>query len=104
MARKTTYPKPNAPFDFHSLYSGIHPGYAAYALSKTATCALADTLRQEALLYKSQQKIRVHCSFPGTFHSEQFTEGQIKKPALLKEFEGANKKDCGLTAAKKLVC
>lgn len=76
------------------------PGYVAYAPSKTATRALADTLRQEVLLYKSQQEIRVHCSFPGTFYSEQFMEEQIKKPDLLKEFEGTNKEDCGLTAAK----
>lgn len=76
------------------------PGYAAYAPSKTATRALADTLRQEALLYKSQQEICVHCSFPGTFYTEQFTEEQIKKPALLKELEGTNTENCGLTAAK----
>lgn len=68
--------------------------------SKTATRALADTLRQEVLFYKSQQEIRVHCSFPGTFYTEQFMEEQIKKPALLKELEGTNTENCGLTAAK----
>lgn len=44
------------------------PGYIAYAPSKTATSALADTLRQEVLLYKSQLEICVACSFPGTFY------------------------------------
>jgi 3-dehydrosphinganine reductase len=76
------------------------PGYVAYAPTKTATRALADTLRQEALLYKSQQEIHVHCSFPGTFYTDQWLEEQIRKPALLKELEGTNTENCGLTAAK----
>ncbi|KAL2811971.1 putative steroid dehydrogenase [Aspergillus granulosus] len=64
------------------------PGYAAYTPSKAATRALADTLRQEALLYALQQEIKIHCSFPGNFYTDAFYEEQRRKPALLKEIEG----------------
>jgi len=64
------------------------PGYSAYTPSKAATRALADTLRQESLLYTSQQTIRIHCSFPGNFYTDAFYAEQRKKPALLKEIEG----------------
>ncbi|EED14703.1 steroid dehydrogenase, putative [Talaromyces stipitatus ATCC 10500] len=76
------------------------PGYTAYTPTKTATRALADTLRQEVLLYRSQQDIRVHCSFPGTIYTDAFYEEQTRKPDLLKELEGSNKENSGLTAAR----
>ncbi|KAL3466939.1 putative steroid dehydrogenase [Aspergillus heterothallicus] len=64
------------------------PGYAAYTPSKAATRALADTLRQEALLYSAHQEIKIHCSFPGNIFTEAFYAEQARKPALLKEIEG----------------
>ncbi|KAL4966465.1 putative steroid dehydrogenase [Aspergillus stella-maris] len=76
------------------------PGYSAYAPTKTATRALADTLRQEALLYSSQQEIKVHCTFPGTFYSEGFYEEQKNKPQLLKEMEGTTADEGGLTTKR----
>ncbi|KAL4941778.1 hypothetical protein BDV06DRAFT_193748 [Aspergillus oleicola] len=76
------------------------PGYSAYAPTKAATRALADTLRQEALLYSSQQEIKIHCSFPGTFYSEGFYEEQKRKPQLLKELEGTATNEGGLTTAR----
>ncbi|OJK04262.1 hypothetical protein ASPACDRAFT_50143 [Aspergillus aculeatus ATCC 16872] len=76
------------------------PGYAAYTPTKAATRALADTLRSEVLLYRAQQDIRVHCSFPGTIYTDAFYEEQIRKPHLLKEMEGSADNKGGLTAAK----
>ncbi|KAL3471666.1 putative steroid dehydrogenase [Aspergillus californicus] len=76
------------------------PGYAAYTPSKAATRALADTLRQEALLYTSQQDIKVHCSFPGTIYTDSFYSEQERKPALLKEMEGSESNGGGLSATK----
>ncbi|PWY89858.1 putative steroid dehydrogenase [Aspergillus heteromorphus CBS 117.55] len=73
------------------------PGYVAYTPTKAATRALADTLRQEVLLYRSQQEIRVHCSFPGTIYTEAYVEEQRGKPELLKELEGDGS---GLSPAK----
>ncbi|KAL4904106.1 hypothetical protein BDW74DRAFT_155090 [Aspergillus multicolor] len=74
------------------------PGYAAYTPSKAATRALADTLRAEALLYSSQQNIKIHCSFPGTIYTDTFYAEQAKKPALLKEIEGTAEDKGGLSA------
>ncbi|KAL4801822.1 putative steroid dehydrogenase [Aspergillus unguis] len=76
------------------------PGYAAYTPAKAATRGLADTLRAEALLYASQQEIRVHCSFPGTFYSEGFSAEQVRKPALTKKLEGTEEDKGGIPAAR----
>ena len=71
------------------------PGYAAYTPTKTALRALADTIRQEALMYP--QNIRVHCSFPGTIFTESFYEEQRRKPALTKKLEGSDNPKDGMT-------
>lgn len=65
------------------------PGYIAYTPAKVAIRALADTLRQELLLY-GDDMYRVHCSFPGSFVSEALMEEQRTKPELLKSLEGTN--------------
>ena len=72
------------------------PGYAAYTPTKTALRALADTIRQEALMYP--QNIRIHCSFPGTIFTDAFYEEQKDKPLLTKELEGSDNPDDGMTA------
>ena len=72
------------------------PGYAAYTPTKTALRALADTIRQEALMYP--QDIRVHCSFPGTILTDTFYEEQNSKPALTKQLEGSNDPKDAMTA------
>ena len=72
------------------------PGYAAYTPTKTALRALADTIRQEALMYP--QGIRVHCSFPGTIFTDTFYEEQKEKPLLTKQLEGSDNPDDGMTA------
>lgn len=66
------------------------PGYIAYTPTKTALRALADTLRQEVLLYQKQQIIEVHCSYPNTITTETFEKEQKIKPALSKTLEGSN--------------
>ena len=73
------------------------PGYAAYTPTKTALRALADTLRQEMLLYEKQQAIQVHCSYPGTFWTQALVDEQKKKPELCKVLEGSNDPQDGMT-------
>ncbi|KAE8364026.1 hypothetical protein BDV27DRAFT_172622 [Aspergillus caelatus] len=65
------------------------PGYIAYTPTKVAIRALADTLRQELLLY-GKDAFRVHCCFPGAFLSESFSQGQEHKPGLTKVLEGTS--------------
>ncbi|KAE8352051.1 NAD(P)-binding protein [Aspergillus coremiiformis] len=65
------------------------PGYIAYTPTKVAIRALADTLRQELLLY-GYGAYKVHCCFPGTFLSESFFPEQKQKPELTKVIEGTN--------------
>ena len=72
------------------------PGYAAYTPTKTALRALADTIRQEALMYP--QEIRIHCSFPGTIFTNAFREEQRDKPLLTKHLEGSDNPEDGMTA------
>ncbi|BFZ56033.1 3-dehydrosphinganine reductase [Savitreella phatthalungensis] len=58
-------------------------GYDAYAPTKAAIRNLADTLRQEFLMYN----ISVHCVFPATIYSPSFVHEQEIKPELLKILE-----------------
>ncbi|EHA26570.1 hypothetical protein ASPNIDRAFT_51907 [Aspergillus niger ATCC 1015] len=74
------------------------PGYAAYSPSKAAIRALADSLRQESLMYPPAGAIQVHCSFPGTFYTDSFYREQARKPQLCKEIEGTVNDGGGLTA------
>ena len=71
------------------------PGYAAYSPTKAALRSLADTLRQEVMMYPHD--IRVHCSFPGTILTEIFYEEQEKKPVLTKLLEGSDDPEDGQT-------
>ena len=65
------------------------PGYAAYTPVKAAVRALADTLRQELLLY-GRDTFRVHCAFPATFLGESFLRAHPTKPRLTKLLEGTD--------------
>ena len=60
------------------------PGYASYAPAKAAIRMLADTLREECLLYD----IDIHCSFPANILSPGFEEEEKTKPAITKTLEG----------------
>ncbi|KAF4949056.1 hypothetical protein FGADI_9165 [Fusarium gaditjirri] len=66
------------------------PGYTAYTPAKTAVRALADTLRQELLLYGDESMYRVHIAFPGAFITDSFIQEQTTKPELLRNMEGIN--------------
>ena len=82
------------------------PGYTAYTPSKAATRALADTLRQEVLLYKARCDIRVHCCYLGNVLTDSFYSEQESKPALCKLMEGSNAPSPGITpseAAKRII-
>ncbi|KAH7169457.1 short chain dehydrogenase [Fusarium sp. MPI-SDFR-AT-0072] len=69
------------------------PGYIAYTPTKAAVRALADTLRQELLLYGDESMYRVHIAFPGNFTTDSFILEQTTKPELLKNMEGSNYSD-----------
>ncbi|KAH8820194.1 putative oxidoreductase,short chain dehydrogenase [Xylogone sp. PMI_703] len=73
------------------------PGYAAYTPSKAAVRALADTLRQEVLMYEPIVKIRIQCSFPGNFVTESFAREQERKPELCKLLEGSESMEDTMT-------
>lgn len=64
--------------------------------------ALADTLRQELLLYGDDEVFQIHCSFPGTIFTEAFLQEQETKPELTKRLEGSDdpKNVDGLTAVE----
>ncbi|BFZ61499.1 3-dehydrosphinganine reductase [Saitoella coloradoensis] len=62
-------------------------GYSAYSPLKAALRNLADTLRQEMLLYP---EINVHIAFPATIYSPGFEHEQSLKPALTRTLEGAD--------------
>src|SRR5436190_18145123 len=60
------------------------PGYASYAPAKAAIRMLADTLREECLLYD----IDIHCIFPANILSPGFQEEGKTKPEITRIFEG----------------
>ncbi|KAF2098714.1 putative oxidoreductase,short chain dehydrogenase [Rhizodiscina lignyota] len=78
------------------------PGYAAYTASKVAVRVLADTLRQELLMYGGKDAFQVHCAFPGTFVSDALLDGLGDKPELTKQMEGLQ--DSAEVAKKFLSC
>jgi 3-dehydrosphinganine reductase len=61
------------------------PGYAAYAPAKAAIRMLADTLREECILYD----IDIHCSFPAGILSPGFEIEEKTKPEITKKMEGS---------------
>jgi 3-dehydrosphinganine reductase len=68
------------------------PGYIAYTPTKVAVRALADTLRQELLMY-GDDSYKVHCSFPGNFLTDSLLKEQANKPELLKIMDKTNAPD-----------
>lgn len=62
-------------------------GYTAYTPTKAAIRALADTLRQESLIYG----IDVHCVFPATIYSPGYAHEQTLKPEITKILEEGDK-------------
>ena len=80
---------PSAPnrrivFTASLLSFSVIPGYASYAPGKAAIRMLADTLREECVLYD----IDVHCSFPANILSPGFEIEEQTKPEITKKMEG----------------
>lgn len=73
---------------FTSSVLGFYPlaGYAQYSPAKAAIRSLADSLRQECILYD----INVSCCFPATIYSPGFEQEQLLKPELTRILEGAD--------------
>ncbi|PGH16700.1 hypothetical protein AJ79_01573 [Helicocarpus griseus UAMH5409] len=67
------------------------PGYVAYSPTKSAVRSVADTLRQEVLMYGGPEEFQIHCAFPGTFMSETFIEGLEEMPELTRIIERVDK-------------
>ncbi|OLL21708.1 3-ketodihydrosphingosine reductase tsc10 [Neolecta irregularis DAH-3] len=92
---KNPLPKDSPPrhIMFVSSFCGFitFAGYSSYSPTKAALRSLADTLRQEGMIYN----IKVHCSFPSTIYTPGFEQEQLIKPDLTKELEGS---DAGQTA------
>ncbi len=66
------------------------PGYIAYTSTKTVIRAVADTLRQELLLYGDKDAYQVHCFFSGIFLTDFFVQEQQNKAELTKIMEKSN--------------
>jgi 3-dehydrosphinganine reductase len=75
------------------------PGYAAYAPAKAAIRMLADTLREECLLYD----IDVHCSFPAGILSPGWDEEEKTKPEITRKLEGPGGAESPETVAKAII-
>lgn len=77
-------PKRHIMFTSSLLAFSVIPGYAAYAPAKAAIRMLADTLREECLLYD----IDVSCNFPANILSPGFEQECKTKPDLTAKLEG----------------
>lgn len=61
-------------------------GFSQYSPTKYAIKGLAETLRNELILYD----IGVHCYFPGTINSPGLKEENKTKPKISSDIEGSN--------------
>ncbi|KAJ4490053.1 oxidoreductase [Lentinula aciculospora] len=86
---------------FHSAYIGYITliGYAAYGPGRMALRALADTLRQEFLLYD----IDIHIAFPGTMYTPGYDIENATKPKITLKIEETDPGVTGDQYAKGLL-
>jgi 3-dehydrosphinganine reductase len=77
----------------------IVPGYASYAPLKAAIRMLADTLREECLLYD----IDVAISFPANIRTPGFEIENLTKPALTVKMEGTAGEESAEDVAKYII-
>lgn len=77
----------------------VIPGWASYAPARAAIRMLADTLREECLLYD----IDIHCTFPATIFTPGLEVEEKTKPALTREFEGAAGAESAETVARRII-
>ena len=77
----------------------VIPGYAGYAPSKAALRMLADTLREECVLYD----IDVRCCFPANILTPGFEIEEQTKPEITKKLEGVATTETPEAVAKKII-
>ncbi|GAA6064495.1 hypothetical protein JCM10212_002383 [Sporobolomyces blumeae] len=74
-------------------------GYSTYSPSKYAIRGLAESLRNELILYG----IKVHLFLPATIFSPGFEKEQLLKPAITKKIEGPDEGLSPDEVAKRLI-
>jgi len=74
-------------------------GYASYAPAKAAIRQLADTLREECILYD----IDIHCSFPANILSPGFQEEEKTKPDITRKMEGTAGAETPEVVAERII-
>jgi 3-dehydrosphinganine reductase len=77
----------------------VIPGYAGYAPSKAALRMLADTLREECVLYD----IDVRCCFPANILTPGFQVEEQTKPDITRKIEGTAASETPEAVAKKVI-
>jgi NAD(P)-dependent dehydrogenase (short-subunit alcohol dehydrogenase family) len=77
----------------------VIPGYAGYAPSKAALRMLADTLREECVLYD----IDVRCCFPANILTPGFEVEERTKPEITKKIEGTAASETPEAVATKII-
>ena len=92
-------PKRHIMFTSSLLAFSVIPGYAAYAPAKAAIRMLADTLREECLLYD----IDVSCNFPANILSPGFEQECKTKPELTAKLEGTAGAETPEHVAKEII-
>lgn len=95
---------PNSPnrkiiFTASLLSFTVIPGWASYAPARAAIRMLADTLREECILYD----IDIHCSFPANFYSPGFMEEEKTKPEIIRKLEGGGGIKTAEVVAQRIV-
>lgn len=77
----------------------VIPGYAGYAPSKAALRMLADTLREECVLYD----IDVRCCFPANILTPGFEVEELTKPEITRKIEGTAASETPEAVATKII-
>jgi 3-dehydrosphinganine reductase len=92
-------PKRHIVFTASLLSFSVIPGYAAYAPAKAAIRMLADTLREECILYD----VDVHCSFPANILSPGLEQEEKTKPEITRKIEGVAGAETPIVVARMII-
>ena len=77
----------------------VIPGWTSYAPARAAIRMLADTLREECMLYD----IDIHCTFPANFSSPGFEDEEKTKPAITRKLEATAGIESAEVVAQRIV-
>jgi 3-dehydrosphinganine reductase len=77
----------------------VIPGWASYAPGRAAIRMLADTLREECLLYD----IDIHCTFPANFWSPGFQDEEKTKPTITRTLEATAGAESTEVVAQRII-